>query len=94
MLIVVFLLALGAATYVVDYVVLRYRIASQKSAFGQVMVTQYFATSLKNGHTEYDFQQPQNVTCVNALYPHMGMQPCWYLSRHREKRTDLMVLLF
>jgi hypothetical protein len=28
------------------------------------------------------------VTCVHSLFPHMGYQPCWYLSRHSEQRTN------
>lgn len=84
------LVALGALTYVADYAVLRYRISANKDPFRQVTVSVYYATPLKNGRLEYDFQQPQNQTCVNALYPHMGMQPCWYLSRHREQRVNTM----
>jgi hypothetical protein len=80
----------AVTTYLGDFAILRYRVSMQKNPFGQVTVTTYFASSLKNGHTEYDFQQPQNETCVNALYPHMGMQPCWYLRRHPERRIDLM----
>ena len=79
-----------AMTYLGDFAILRYRVSAQKNPFGYVTVTTYFASSLKNGHTEYDFQQPQSETCVHALYPHMGMEPCWYLSRHRERRVDLM----
>ena len=81
---------LGAATFVADYAILRYRIATNKNPYGKVTVLVYFATPLKNGRLEYDFQQPQDQTCVNALYPHMGMQPCWYLSRHREQRVNTM----
>jgi len=77
------------ATYAGDYAVLRYRMAAQKNPFGQVTVTPYFAVKLKDGKVEYDFQDPQNVTCANSLYPHMGLQPCWYLARHREQRIDI-----
>lgn len=83
-------IAVLAITYLVDFALLRYRVSAQKNPFGQVTVTTYFASSLKNGHTEYDFQQPQSETCANALYPHMGLQPCWYLRRHSERRIDLM----
>ena len=84
------LAAILAISYVGDYAVLRYRVASNKNPFGQVTVSIYFATPLKNGREEYDFQQPQDQRCVNALYPHMEMQPCWYLSRHREQRVNTM----
>ncbi len=86
----VLLLGFTVVSYVGDYAFLRYRIARQKNPFGQVTINTYYASALKNGRMEYDFQPPQDVTCVNALYPHMDMQPCWYLSRHREKRVDVM----
>ena len=87
----IFLFVAGvlAITYAGDYVVLRYRVAKQKNPFGQVTVTPYYAIHLKNGNTEFDFQPPQSQTCANSLYPHLGMQPCWYLSRHREKRIEI-----
>ena len=86
---VVAIVAVAAITYVCDYAVLRYRISAQKNALGQVTVTPYFAVKLKDGKVEYDFQDPQTVTCTNSLYPHMGMQPCWYLNRHREQRINI-----
>jgi hypothetical protein len=87
---VLFVIAVVAVTYAGDYAVLRYRVAAQKNPFGQVTVTNYFASQMKNGNTEFDFQPPQSQTCTNSLYPHMGMQPCWYLQRHREQRIDVM----
>jgi len=88
-----FLLALAAASFICDYAVLGYRIAAKKNPYGQVTVTAYFAIPLKDGRVQYEFQPPQSENCVNALYPHRGMQPCWYLSRHREKRIDVLTLL-
>ena len=84
-----FLVAVAAISYAGDYAVLRYRMATQKNPFGQITVTPYFAVKMKNGDTEFDFQQPQVQTCANSLYPHLGMQPCWYLSRHRQQRTEI-----
>ncbi len=87
---IVVVAAVLVASYAIDFAVLRYRAATNKNPFGQVTVSVYFATPLKDGKMEYDFQQPQDQRCVNALYPHMGMQPCWYLSRHREQRVNTM----
>jgi hypothetical protein len=78
-----------AVSFVGDYAVLRYRVAANKSAFGQVTVTPYFAVQLKNGNVEYDFQPPQTQDCANSLYPHLGLTPCWYLEKHREQRIDI-----
>ena len=78
-----------AILYVGDYFVLRYRVAPQKNAFDQVTVRPYYALHLKNGKTEFSFQPEQQERCVNSLFPHLGMTPCWYLRRHPDKRTDI-----
>jgi len=83
------IVAVAAISYVVDYAVFRYRVSAQKNAFGQVTVTVYYASHLKNGNIEYDVQPPQPQPCTNSLYPHMGMQPCWYLNRHHEQRIEI-----
>jgi hypothetical protein len=67
-----------AVVYVCDYGVIRYRVATQKSPFDETPVETYYAIHEKNGKTDFEFQGPQPVTCVNALFPHFGMSPCWY----------------
>ena len=84
-----FLLAVAALTYIGDYAVIRYRIARQSNPYGTVMVRPYYAIHMKNGNTEFDFQDPQSQSCLNSLFPHFGITPCWYLNRHAEKRTDI-----
>lgn len=78
-----------AITYAIDYVVLRVRIATNHNAFGTVSVRPYYAVPQKDHKTEFLFDDPQDETCVHSLFPHAGDTPCWYLSRHREKRIDL-----
>ncbi|MGZ4787978.1 MAG: hypothetical protein ACXVZV_02490 [Terriglobales bacterium] len=75
--------------YVGDYFVLRYRISAQKNPFGEITVQPYYAMHLKNGKTEFSFQPEQQERCVNSLFPHLGLTPCWYLRRHPDKRTDI-----
>lgn len=86
---ILILLAIAVVSYAADYAVLRYRVAKQKNPFDQVTVTPVFAVKLKDGKTEFDFQPPQIESCANSLYPHLGMEPCWYLKRHLQQRTDL-----
>ncbi len=81
----VLMLALG---YGVDYGILQYRVAAKRNPTSQVTVQVYYAVRLKNGKTEYDFDQPKPVDCVNAVFPHLGMTPCWYLRRNPQKRVD------
>ena len=86
--IVLGLLLAVALAYAVDYAILRVRIL-RGSAFSQVTVNPYYALHLKTGKIEYDFQPPESDTCVNALFPHLGQTPCWYLRRHPDRRTDI-----
>ena len=78
-----------ALAFVVDYAIFRLRVAVSRSAYGSVVVTQYYAVHQKSGKTEFIFQPPAPQTCVRALFPHAGWLPCWYLSRHPEQRTDI-----
>ena len=86
---VLLLAGLAAFAFAGDYAGLRYRIAAQKDPFGAVTVRPYYAVRLKSGKTEFLFEDPQPETCVNSLFPHFGMTPCWYARRHPERRIDI-----
>jgi hypothetical protein len=78
-----------AVVYVCDYGVFHYRAARNHQPLGQVTVITYYAVGEKGNKTEYIFNPPQAVTCVNSIFPHGGYAPCWYLRRHKEQRTDI-----
>jgi hypothetical protein len=78
-----------AIAYATDYVVFRYRVASNRVPFGQVTVNHFDAVQQKNGKTEFIFDPPQVETCANSLFPRDGYPPCWYLKRHTEPRTNI-----
>src|SRR5437660_11465933 len=81
---------LGAgATYFIDYAVLRFRVATNRSPFGTVAVRSYYAVPQKNHRTQFLFDEPRDESCVRALFPHLGDSPCWYLSGHTEQRVNL-----
>jgi len=82
-------LGTAALAYGLDYAVLRIRAATNHNAYGSVQVNHYTAVLQKNGKTTLTFDPPQPWTCVNALFPHQGSLPCWYLSRHPDQRTDI-----
>ncbi|HTT19072.1 MAG TPA: hypothetical protein VMG82_09005 [Candidatus Sulfotelmatobacter sp.] len=86
---VLFLLGTAALTFAVDFGVFRLRVASNRNPYGSVVVSHYYAVQQKNGKTQFIFEPPAPYTCVNALYPHAGMPPCWYLQRHPEQRTSI-----
>lgn len=72
-----------------DFVVFRIRVAANRNPYGSVIVNHYYAVLMKNGKTQYIFDPPAPETCVHALFPHAGSMPCWYLSRHPDRRTDI-----
>jgi len=64
--------------------VLRVRMlrATPSSPFESMIRTRILAIAQKGGKTDYQIDQVQPVetlTCVHALFPHYGDQPCWYL---------------
>lgn len=82
-------LSLTILAYAADYVIFRHRVAANRQPFGQVTVLPYDAIPQKNGRTQFIFNPPELRTCVHALFPRAGYEPCWYLQRHTEQRTDL-----
>lgn len=87
--IVLFILGTIILTYGVDLGLFRLRVATNRDPYGSVVVSRYYAVLQKNGKTQFIFDPPGPETCVNALFPHSGMQPCWYLSRYPEQRTNI-----
>ena len=83
------ILLLASAVYGGDYLMVRSRIALRGEVFGVVTVNPYYAIHQKNGKTEYVFKDPEKQNCLHSLFPHLGYTPCWYLTRHTEKRTDI-----
>ena len=81
--------SLTILTYGTDYAVFRYRVASNRQPFGQITVLPYDAVQQKSGKTQFIFNPPEVQTCVHTLFPHAGYEPCWYLQRHTEQRTDI-----
>jgi hypothetical protein len=82
-------LAVTALAWVLDFAVFHLRVAANWNPYGSVTVDHYYAVQEKSGKTEFFFDPPQPQTCVNALFPHGDLLPCWYLTRHPEQRTDI-----
>ena len=81
--------ALALLAYSVDYLVFRYRVATNRQPYGQFTVSSYDAVQQKSGKTEFIFNPPEPQTCAHALFPRDGFVPCWYLQRHTEPRTNI-----
>lgn len=83
------LVLLLCAAYLSDFLLLRWKYFGKHNPTGTVIVKPYFAVPRKDGKTEFMFDDPKEQTCVHSLFPHSGFSPCWYLSRHKEKRIDI-----
>jgi hypothetical protein len=94
----VLVLALLSIVYAGDYAYVRLRTAFPRvgSAYDSVQMVRLYAIPLKGGRTEYelDAQQPEvTVTCVRALFPHLGYRPCWYLRRNSQQPIPMLLLI-
>jgi hypothetical protein len=81
-------LSLFIALYVGDYLLLHARIAARGVDSATSTVTIYYAALLKNGKFSVFYDQPETQTCVRSIFPWLGYQPCWYLSRHAIKTVN------
>ena len=82
----VFFVLSAAAVYVGDYLFARLR---GSSALATVQVQPYYAVPLRDGKTEFMMLDPEDRTCVYALFPHFGYGPCWYVKGRKEQRINV-----
>lgn len=91
-------IALLALLYACDYAAVRLRAAFPRlgPAYDSVQMVRLYAIPLKSGRIEFelDARQPEvTLTCVRALFPHLGYNPCWYLRRNSQKPIPMIILL-
>jgi len=67
-----------------DWAVFRMRI-SHGRGFETIQVQEYLSTALKGNKQEYDYMGTEQVSCARALFPHAGVQPCWWVRRHTSR---------
>ena len=53
-----------------------------------VQISTIYAIPQKGSKTDYEPGDPVIETCVNAMFPHLGYNPCWYVNRHRNRQAD------
>lgn len=69
---------LTAFVYLVDDLWARFR----GRPVEQMKVDRIYADINHWNEVEYSIGTPTMQTCVDALMPHFGYVPCWYLQRH------------
>jgi hypothetical protein len=74
------------AVYLGDWTLLHLRGAS---ALGKVPVRTYYAIPEKGNKTDFTPGEDGVEDCARSLFGHDGMDSCWWLSRHADKRVDL-----
>jgi hypothetical protein len=72
------LAAVAAVTYAGEDLWARYR----GKPVEQMKVGRYYAAMNRWNEIEYSVGTPEMQTCVDALMPHFGYVPCWYLRKH------------
>lgn len=82
------LLILASVLYVGDYLSARFQIP-KRELYSTIKIQPYDAVKLKGNKTDFYFLDPQTEVCIHSLFPHFGHRPCWYVSRHTQKRIDM-----
>lgn len=77
-----------AVVYAGDYISIAYQIPRGRQQFGSVEVQKLLAVPLKDRKTEFFSDKPQEQQCAYSLFPQLGLQPCWYLSRHTMQQVN------
>jgi hypothetical protein len=78
----------AAVTWICDYLSVQFKFP-YRNPIGNVPVQTYYAVPQKDGKTEFLFDQPATQDCVHSIFPHSGYNPCWYVSRHKQRRVDM-----
>ena len=84
----VILAVLWLLVYLVDHFSLVYRIPPGREQIGSVEVQKLLAVPQKDRKTEYISVPPEPQRCVHSLMPQLGLEPCWYLSRHANQQVN------
>ncbi len=84
--------ALGAAAAVLvfaaDAAWLRVRQANRGGATASVEVRVMLAIPQKSGRIEYMPGGTETQPCLQSLFQHGGIPPCWHLRRHTRKQIS------
>ncbi len=71
-----------------DLAWLHARLANRVDVTDSVQVDVFVTVPLKNGRVGVMPGDTEVDKCARALFPHLGLPPCWYLRRHTTRRID------
>jgi hypothetical protein len=78
--------AVMAVTYLIDWIAVAF--PGNRKLYEDVRVDQVYTDTNKWNQVEYSRGNPVTERCVNALFPHSGCKPCWYLKKHTMNVTN------
>ncbi len=81
------LLAL-AVLYALDDLSARLELPS-RPRFATLTISRYYYVNEKYNKFSYEPRPAIEQRCVNALMPHSGSLPCWYVKRHLVQITEV-----
>lgn len=74
------LLVAAGLVYGLDYLSLVAGVP-RRETFDTIRVDQLYAIPNKWNEVDWSRGDPVMERCVNALFPHYGSRPCWYVKR-------------
>ena len=75
------LIAAGIVTYGLDDLIARVRHQPSKD----VQIDRFLALDENFNRVGYEPLAPVTERCVEALLPHFGHNPCWWVESHKER---------
>jgi hypothetical protein len=72
--------------YLADWAVLAS--AGSRKVYEDIQVDQVFTDTNKWNQIEYSRGTSVTERCVDALFPHNGSRPCWYVKKHTMTVTN------
>ena len=56
---------------------------------GSIEVEVFYTIARKDNRTDYMKSDSQMEPCVNSAVTHMGLRPCWYVSKYPKLDIDV-----
>ncbi|MGB6198880.1 MAG: hypothetical protein WBF35_04955 [Candidatus Acidiferrales bacterium] len=88
------ILAAVALVYLGDSLSVWYRMSKKTAGDPLTTMTTQGTIEIphKDGRAEIVLADPVTQTCVRAIFPHDGYNPCWYVARQNQSTTVITLL--
>ena len=86
--ILLIVLAVPALFYVLDYLSVIAGLPS-RPRYATFTINRFYRVDEKFNKFYFEPLPPVQEQCVNALFPHFGSRPCWYVSRHTMQAVEM-----